>query len=150
MWRGHKAFQLTRLLSAILGLVTFFEPARASENDTKCCAELDARLEELASTVLADAAIGELLSADLSTNKLEVWGTLAQTEVRGRGFGIEQAFDQIGLLVYAQAHFYDAKISGYPCNSNFLPKVCGVNVNELTVLPTLPWDAFVAGARIRF
>ena len=94
--------------------------------------------------------VGELLSADLSTNKLEVWGTLAQTEVRRRGFGIEQAFDQIGLLVYAQAHFYDAKISGYPCNSNFVPNICGVNVNELTVLPTLPWDAFVVGARIRF
>src|SRR5215831_6724716 len=94
--------------------------------------------------------VGELLSADLVTNKLEVWGTLAQTEVRRRGFGIEQAFDQIGLLVYAQAHFYDAKISGYPCNSNYLPKICGVNVNELTVLPTLPWDAYVVGARIRF
>jgi hypothetical protein len=94
--------------------------------------------------------VGELLSADLLTNKLEVWGTLAQTEVRRRGFGIEQGFDQIGLLVYAQAHFYDAKISGYPCSSNFLPKICGVNINELTVLPTLPWDAFVMGARIRF
>jgi predicted porin len=94
--------------------------------------------------------VGELLSADLITNKLEVWGTLAQTEVQRRGFGIEQAFDRIGLLVYAQAHFYDAKISGYPCNSSFLPKTCGVNVNELTVLPTLPWDAFVAGARVRF
>jgi predicted porin len=94
--------------------------------------------------------VGELLSADLLTNKLEVWGTLAQTQVRRRGFGIEQGFDQIGLLVYAQAHFYDAKISGYPCSSNFLPKICGVNINELTVLPTLPWDAFVMGARIRF
>jgi len=94
--------------------------------------------------------VGELLSADLVTSKLEVWGTLAQTEVRRRGFGIEQGFDRIGLLVYAQAHFYDANISGYPCNSNFLPKICGVNVNELTVLPTLPWDAFVVGGRVRF
>jgi hypothetical protein len=94
--------------------------------------------------------VGELLSADLVTNKLEVWGTLAQTEVHRRGFGIEQAFDQIGLLVYAQAHFYDARISGYPCNSSFLPKICGVNFNELTVLPTLPWDAFVVGGRVRF
>ena len=56
MWRGHKASRQTILLSAILGLVTCCEPARASENDTKCCAELDARLEELASAVLADAA----------------------------------------------------------------------------------------------
>ena len=56
MWRGHKASQLTILLSAVLGLVTSFEPARASENATKCCAELDARLEELASAILGDTA----------------------------------------------------------------------------------------------
>jgi hypothetical protein len=94
--------------------------------------------------------VGELLSADLMTNKLEVWGTLAQTEVRRRGFGIEQAFDKLDLLVYAQAHYYDAKTSGYPCNSNFIPKICGVDVNQLTVLPILPWDGFVVGARRRF
>jgi hypothetical protein len=94
--------------------------------------------------------VGELLSADLMTNKLEVWGTLAQTEVRRRGFGIEQAFDDLGLLVYAQAHYYSASISGYPCNSNFLPRICGVDVNQLTVLPIFPWAGFVAGARIRF
>src|SRR5262249_39717171 len=56
MWRGHKASQLTILLSAVLGLVTSFEPARASENATKCCTELDARLEELASAILGDTA----------------------------------------------------------------------------------------------
>jgi hypothetical protein len=94
--------------------------------------------------------VGELLSADLQTNKLEVWGTLAQTEVRRRGFGIEQSFDKIGLLVYAQAHYYDAKISGYPCNSSFLPKICGVDLNQLTTLPILPWDGVVVGARLRF
>jgi predicted porin len=94
--------------------------------------------------------VGEILSADLMTNKLEVWGTLAQTEVLRRGFGIEQAFDKIGLLVYAQAHDYDAKISGYPCNSGYLPKVCGVDLNQLTTLPILPWDGVVAGARLRF
>jgi hypothetical protein len=94
--------------------------------------------------------VGELLSADLQTNKLEVWGTLAQIEVRRRGFGIEQSFDKIGLLVYAQAHDYDAKISGYPCNSSFLPKVCGVDFNQLTTLPVLPWDGVVVGARLRF
>ena len=94
--------------------------------------------------------VGELLSADLMTNKLEVWGTLAHTEVRRRGFGVEQAFDKIGLLVYAQAHYYEANISGYPCNSNFLPKICGVDVNQLMVLPTLPWEGFAVGARVRF
>jgi hypothetical protein len=95
-------------------------------------------------------SVGELLSADLTSNKLEVWGTLAQTEVRRRGFGIEQAFDDTNLLVYAQAHQYDAKISGYPCNTNFVPKICGVDVNQMTVLPILPWDGVVAGARFRF
>jgi len=94
--------------------------------------------------------VGELMSADLATNQLEVWGTLAQTEVRRRGLGIEQAFDDIGLLLYVQAHYYDARISGYPCNSGFLPKLCGVDPNQLTVLPILPWEGFVAGARIRF
>jgi hypothetical protein len=94
--------------------------------------------------------VGELLSADLMSNKLEVWGTLAQTEVRRRGLGLEQAFDKANLLVYLQAHYYEAKISGYPCNSNFIPKTCGVDVNQLTVLPILPWDGVVAGARLRF
>jgi predicted porin len=94
--------------------------------------------------------VGELLSADLLTNRLAVWGTLAQTEVQRRGFGIEQAFDVNGLLVYAQAHEYSAKISGYPCNSSFLPRTCGVDVNQLAALPILPWDGFVAGARVRF
>jgi hypothetical protein len=94
--------------------------------------------------------VGELLSADLATNKLEVWGTLAQTEVRRRGLGLEQAFDKANMLVYLQAHYYEAKISGYPCNSNFIPKICGVDVNQLTVLPTLPWDGVVTGARFRF
>src|SRR5215470_8446047 len=56
MWRGHKAFWPTILLSAILGLGNCFEPARASEDASKCCAELDARLEELASAVLGDTA----------------------------------------------------------------------------------------------
>jgi predicted porin len=93
--------------------------------------------------------VGEILSADLTTNKLEVWGTLARTEVLRRGLGIEQAFDKIGLLVYAQAHEYDAKISGYPCNSSYLPKVC-VDLIQPTTLPILPWDGVVAGARLRF
>ena len=44
-----------------------------------------------------------------------------------------------GLLIYAQAHEYSAKISGYPCNSSFLPKICGVDINQLTTLPILPW-----------
>jgi hypothetical protein len=56
MWRGHRASRLKILLLAILGLVTCFEPARASENATKCCAELDAKLEELASAVLGNTA----------------------------------------------------------------------------------------------
>jgi hypothetical protein len=94
--------------------------------------------------------VGELLSADLTTNKLEVWGTLAQTEVRRRGLGLEQAFDKANLLVYLQAHYYAAKLSGYPCNSSFIPKTCGVDVNQMTVLPILPWDGVVAGARLRF
>jgi hypothetical protein len=80
----------------------------------------------------------------------QVWGTLAQTEVLRRGFGIEQAFDKIGLLVYAQAHDYDAKISGYPCNPGYPPKGCGVDFNQLNTLPVLPWDGFAVGARLRF
>ena len=89
--------------------------------------------------------VGELMSADS-----QVWGTLAQTEVLRRGFGIEQAFDKIGLLVYAQAHYYDAKISGYPCNPGYPPKGCGVDFNQPSTLPVLPWDGLAVGARLRF
>jgi hypothetical protein len=56
MWRGHKTSWLTILLSAILVLGECLGPARASENAGRCCAELDARLEELASAVLGDTA----------------------------------------------------------------------------------------------
>src|SRR5262245_2734332 len=56
MCRGRKASQLTILLSAILALGTCFEPARASENTTYCCADMAARLEELAAAILGDSA----------------------------------------------------------------------------------------------
>jgi len=97
--------------------------------------------------------VGHLLQADLlSPGNLVIWGTLAETEVQRWGFGAEQAFDDRGLLVYAQAHHYDARIVGYPCSTipPPSPDQCGGDPNNLAVLPTKPWFGFVAGVRIRF
>ena len=53
--------------------------------------------------------VGNLLKADLvNPGNLVIWGTLAETEVRRWGFGVEQSFDDRGLLLYAQAHHYEA------------------------------------------
>ena len=62
--------------------------------------------------------VGELLRVDPHTDQLAIWGTLAQTEVVRWGYGIEQVFDETGLLVYAQAHHYQPKIISFPCDSN--------------------------------
>ncbi len=78
-------------------------------------------------------------------------GTLTDTEVRRFGFGVEQAFDSAGLLVYAQAHFYDPTVIGFPCGpAPFPPKGCGGDPKNTTKLPAEPWQGFVIGARIQF
>jgi predicted porin len=98
--------------------------------------------------------VGDLLQADLAhPGDFVVWGTLAETEVLRWGFGAEQAFDKSGLLLYAQAHHYQAEVIGFPCSPfpPVSPETCGGDpVNGLTTLPTRPWFGFVAGARIRF
>jgi hypothetical protein len=97
--------------------------------------------------------IGNLLRADLvNPGELVIWGTLAETEVRRWGLGAEQSFDAKSLLVYAQAHHYQAQVIGFPCDTVPAPspQACGGNPNNLEVLPTKPWFAFVTGARIRF
>ena len=98
--------------------------------------------------------VGHLLQADLASNpeQLVIWGTLAETEVRRWGFGAEQAFDKTGVLVYAQAHHYEAKVVGLPCSTipPPSPELCHTAPTDLAVLPTQPWFGFVAGVRIRF
>jgi len=98
--------------------------------------------------------VGHLLQADLASDpdKLVTWGTLAQTEVRRWGFGAEQSFDDRGLLLYAQAHHYQAEVIGFPCSTipPPSPEACGGDPDNLAVLPTKPWFGLVAGARIRF
>lgn len=96
--------------------------------------------------------VGELLRVDPQTGDLVIWGTLAQTEVQRWGFGLEQAFDAAGLLLYAQAHHYDVKIVGFPCDANpsQFANNCGGDPANLVQLPTRPWSGVVVGARIRF
>ena len=96
--------------------------------------------------------VGELLRIDAHTNQLVIWGTLAETEVVRWGYGVEQAFDAAGLLLYAQAHHYDPRIIGFPCDPNpqQFANQCGGDPNNLVVLPERPWSAYVIGARIRF
>jgi predicted porin len=96
--------------------------------------------------------VGELLQVDPNTGQLVTWGTLTETEVVRWGYGIEQAFDKSGVLVYAQAHYYDPKIIGFPCDPNpaKFANHCGGDANNLVALPARPWSGFVAGARVRF
>ena len=97
--------------------------------------------------------VGNLLQADLvNPGEFVIWGTLSETEVVRWGGGIEQSFDDAGLLLYAQAHHYEATVIGFPCDVVPAPSpaACGGNPNNLTDLPTKPWTGFVAGARIRF
>jgi predicted porin len=96
--------------------------------------------------------VGELLRVDPQSGTLVIWGTLSRTEVVRWGAGIEQAFDDSGLLLYAQAHRYEATIIGFPCDANpqNFPNNCGGDPGNLVELPTEPWVAFITGARIKF
>jgi len=96
-----------------------------------------------------DFNIDEPLSINPDTNLPVVWGTLTSTEVRRWGFGIEQGFDAATTILYAQAHFYDPKIVGYPCDF-VKPDVCGGDPANTTSLPAGSWQGFVLGARIQF
>jgi hypothetical protein len=97
--------------------------------------------------------VGELLRVDPHTSQLVIWGTLAETEVSRWGYGLEQSFDESGLLIYAQAHHYQPRIIGFPCDpvdpSSF-PNLCGGDPSILVNLPVRPWISYVVGARIRF
>jgi hypothetical protein len=98
-------------------------------------------------------SVGNLLQADLEhPGQFVIWGTLAATEVRRWGFGAEQSFDSSGVMLYAQAHHYEAQIIGFQCDTVPAPSAaeCGGDASNLALLPTKPWQAFVAGTRIRF
>jgi hypothetical protein len=94
---------------------------------------------------------GEILSIHPQTKDEVQWGTLVDTQVRRWGFGIEQALDAANMLLYAQAHFYDPIIVGYPCTFDGPdPKVCGGDPSKTAKLPAASWQGFVIGARIQF
>ncbi|MBX9591903.1 MAG: porin [Hyphomonadaceae bacterium] len=111
-----------------------------------------------ATTVYADVglyrnfSVGELLSVDPNSGHLVIWGTLAQTEALRWGFGVEQAFEATGVLLYAQAHRYQPTVIGFPCANGPTPFAdqCGGNPANRETLPMQPWSAFLVGARIRF
>jgi hypothetical protein len=93
---------------------------------------------------------GEILSINPDDPATKVqWGTLVDTQVRRWGFGVEQAVDAANLLLYAQAHFYDPHIVGYPCTF-VVPGVCGGDPTQTAKLPAASWQGFVVGARIQF
>jgi porin-like protein len=92
---------------------------------------------------------GEILSIHPETKDEVQWGTLVDTGVRRWGFGIEQAVDAASMLLYAQAHFYDPSIVGYPCEFKD-PTVCGGDPSKTAKLPAAPWQGVVVGARIQF
>jgi hypothetical protein len=99
--------------------------------------------------------VGEILSIHPDTKDEVPWGTLVDTEVHRWGFGVEQAIDSANLLLYAQAHFYDPALVGFPCTFDPDPKnpgktVCGGDPSQTTRLPAASWQGFVVGARIQF
>jgi hypothetical protein len=99
--------------------------------------------------------VGEILSINPDTKDEVPWGTLVDTEVRRWGVGIEQTIDSANLLLYAQAHFYDPALVGFPGTFDPDPKnpgktVCGGDPSQTTKLPAAPWQGFVVGARIQF
>ena len=97
--------------------------------------------------------VGNLLQADVfNPGQFVIWGTLTQTQVRRWGFGAEQAFDAHNLLIYAQAHHYEAEITGIQCDQvpPVFPAGCTLEDNSPQILPTKPWVGVVTGARIRF
>jgi hypothetical protein len=94
---------------------------------------------------------GEILSINPDTGAKVPWGTLLDTQVVRWGVGAEQAFDAAGLLLYAQAHFYDPTLIGYPCGFEDDPNVCGGDPSKgIAKLPAAAWQGFVVGARIQF
>jgi predicted porin len=96
--------------------------------------------------------VGEFLKVDPNTQTLVVWGTLAETEVMRWGLGIEQSFEEAGVLVYLQLHRYEPEIVGFPCANGPtpFPDQCGGNPANLERLPVQPWSAVVFGTRVRF
>jgi Gram-negative porin len=97
--------------------------------------------------------VGQLLRADLvNPGQFAIWGTLAETQVQRWGFGAEQAIDKMGVLLYAQAHHYQARVVGFPCDTVPAPspQACGGDPTTLATLPTKPWSGLVMGAVVRF
>ena len=90
--------------------------------------------------------VGNLLQADLvNPGEFVVWGTLAETQVRRWGFGAEQSFDASGILLYAQAHHYRARVIGCACDPKLSPPECGGDPDNLGVSA----DEAMAGVRCR-
>jgi hypothetical protein len=96
-----------------------------------------------------DFNVSEPLSIHPDTKLPVVWGTLTETDVNRWGFGVEQGIDAAATIVYAQAHFYDPKIVGFPCEFP-TPDVCGGDPTKTTKLPAGAWQGVVLGARIQF
>jgi hypothetical protein len=93
--------------------------------------------------------VAEVMNIFPGTDLEGPWGTLVRTEVQRWGIGIEQGVDAANLLLYAQAHFYDPTIEGFPCKE-VLVSPCGGDPSTTIRLPAASWQGVVVGARIQF
>lgn len=92
-------------------------------------------------------SVGRLIQADLTPEEFTTWGKISDSEIRRFGFGVEQAVDSAGLLLYAQYQLFDANIFGNQCT---IFGSCPDFLDEVTKLPVQDWSAVVVGTRIQF
>lgn len=101
-----------------------------------------------------DYSVGQIIQADLAggnpNDPFVNWGKTDESQIRRLGFGVEQAFDSSGLLLYAQYQLFEADIYGSPCPTD--PTNCAAE--SLTTptqrLPVEDWSAVIIGARVQF
>lgn len=99
-----------------------------------------------------DFSVGQDFAANLTGMKDTRWA-LTNSEVERWGLGIEQGFDNAGLLLYGQFHHYEADFSGAKCEGllNFGgPCLLAAPDPKRKDFSPEPWQAAVVGARIPF
>lgn len=101
-----------------------------------------------------DYSVGQIIEADLAggtpDDPFVNWGKTDSSEVHRFGFGVEQAIDNAGVLLYAQYQLFQADIFGSPCPVD--PDDCAAEslTTDTQSLDVDDWSAIVVGARIQF
>ena len=97
----------------------------------------------------SDYGVGRLIQANLGNpDRFTTWGQVSDSEIQRLGFGVEQAVDSSGLLLYAQYHLYQADLMGRACVSKSYHSY--EFADEAQSLPAADWSAVVVGARVQF